>query len=80
MSSFNKGRFFINCPPDCPTRKPGCHDHCEKYQTSRAKLDEINRQKRLKYEASAYVCESVNKRLDRRAKLHRKYPKAKFHP
>ena len=32
-------------PPclDCPDRVPACHDKCEKYQTFRKALDELNR-------------------------------------
>ena len=77
--SFNKSRYFFDCPPDCPKRKPACHDHCKIYQEKRAELDEINRQRKLKYEATAYVSESVIKKRDRMARTRRDYPKSKFH-
>lgn len=77
--SFKKSQYFFDCPPDCPKRRPACQDHCDTYLKKRAELDEINRQRRLKYEASAYICESVKKKQDRIARLRRDYPNSKFH-
>lgn len=76
---WNNTRYFFDCKPDCEERKPGCQDHCERYLAKRAQLDEMNRQKRLKYEASAYICESVEKKRDRIARIRRDYPNSKFH-
>lgn len=30
---------MFSCEPNCEKRKPGCHDHCEKYQKERAAFD-----------------------------------------
>ena len=76
---WNNTRYFFDCMPDCEGRKPGCQDHCEKYLTKRAQLDEINKERRLKYIASEYLYDSVNKKKDQIARLRRNYPNTKFH-
>ena len=38
--NFNGDRYLINsCTPDCPTRTPGCHDHCKRYKEKRAEYE-----------------------------------------
>lgn len=76
---WNNTRYFFDCKPDCKERKPGCHDHCERYLTKRAQLDEINRQKTLEKEAKSYTYDVINDKRDRYARLRRNYPNAKFH-
>lgn len=77
--TYNSTRYFFDCKPDCEKRKPGCHDHCDSYQTKRAQLDEINKQHRLKYLASEYMYDSIKKKKDRISRLKRSYPNSKFH-
>ena len=36
------------CEKDCPDRKVGCHDKCEKYLEFRKKLDELRKQERIR--------------------------------
>lgn len=76
--TYNGTRHFFDCKPDCEGRKPGCQDHCERYLTKRAQLDEINRKKRLEKEARAYTYDIVNERRDQFARKRRDYPRTKF--
>lgn len=39
MHNFNRSRTTFDCMPDCPERKPGCHDTCERYKKKRAAYD-----------------------------------------
>lgn len=34
-------RFTRTCPPDCELRKPGCHDHCERFQAIKKQNEEL---------------------------------------
>lgn len=57
---------------DCPDRYPGCHDHCEKYQSRRAADWELKKKIRDEtrggYEMMKLYSEKKNKKL-------KKYPK-----
>lgn len=33
-------RVKTGCVPDCPNRKPGCHDHCETYLENKKAYEE----------------------------------------
>lgn len=78
-STFNKCRYFFDCPPNCPKRKPACQSHCDTYLKKRAELDAINAEARKKKEASIYIAENVANKRDRIAKIKRAYPSSKFH-
>lgn len=71
MSGFNRSRSIFNCPPNCPGRKPGCHDHCDTYLEKRALQDRINADRRRKREIDCYQIESVMTARDIKAKKRR---------
>lgn len=50
---------------DCEDRHPTCHTTCEKYQQERAKLDEVNKVRRLEMEYN--VC-ARSLSMERKAK------------
>lgn len=56
------------CTKDCPERYPGCHDHCDKYKTARAKYDERMAKERLDRHIDNYQNGMVRKIKDYKAK------------
>lgn len=59
---------FFPCAKNCPGRKPGCHDHCERYQAKRAEWDKLNAQKRIDQGIKNYLCQNTFKSMDVAAK------------
>ena len=50
MTNYRSNNGIFSCEPNCVNRKPGCHDHCEKYMREKAEHDrrreaEASRQK-----------------------------------
>lgn len=56
---------MIQCCKDCvpPKRRPGCHDHCDIYQTAKAKHDkekaEAYKKRKAEYDYMAQKIASV---------------------
>lgn len=74
MSSYWNSRYFFDCKPDCPKRKPGCQDHCRTYLDKRAELDALNEAERKRKEAGILATISSVKRKDAQARLRRNIP------
>ena len=74
MNPYWSSRQFFDCKPDCPERKPGCHDHCERYQKKRAQLDAWNAAERKRKEAAVPTIDTLVKKKDSQAKLRRNIP------
>ena len=70
-NSFNRARVFFNCPPNCPTREPGCQDRCERYLEKRAAWDEMKARERVDRGITSYVCDAVIKNMDATAKARK---------
>ena len=58
----SKSRIFT-CPPDCPKRQPGCHDHCETHIREKAEHERIRKAMRLEKYIDGY---SLNAIMDKR--------------
>ena len=59
---------MFTCAPNCANRKPGCHDHCEKYKKERTEYDKRKAVVDKDREARQYTMNLISKRADTRAK------------
>lgn len=70
----------FSCEPNCPKRKPGCQDHCEKHQRE---LAEHLRKKRIldeKKHIDGYASKLIYENRDAEAKrVKRPKPAANFY-
>ena len=73
MSAFNKQRHMFDCLPDCPERKPGCSDHCERYKKRRAAFDKRKREVYGNPEVRQYMFERGENIRDRAAKKRKSH-------
>ena len=69
---------IFTCTPDCEGRKPGCHDHCEKYQRERAEWERRkaieNRDMGLKRYTLTILSKKANNRaINKKNKSSRKW-------
>lgn len=58
---------MFTCGPNCENRKPGCHDHCEKYQRERAAYDKRKAELDKDREVMNYTLKLITKRANYRA-------------
>lgn len=61
----------FTCRSDCPDRKPGCHDHCDKYQREKSEWDRRKAAVRAGNEAYSYTAGIVAKRTNAQAIKHK---------
>lgn len=64
---------IFTCKPDCAERKPGCHDHCEKYQAEKAEHTRCKANAERWKEAQDYTYSLRAKRANRKAKKRLRY-------
>lgn len=69
-------KVYFNCPPNCPNRKPGCQDHCERYAKDRAIYNEHKRIERDRKKLDHYVCAKLAQ--NKEEQLHREKHKRTF--
>ena len=55
----NSRKSISGCCKFCEDRYPGCHDHCEKYQTARKELDDYNAQIRQAKQIDEYDAHKI---------------------
>lgn len=66
------GLNIFTCGSDCPNRKPGCHDHCEKYQKERAEYNRRKEELNKDREVRRYTMKLMSDRANARAISNRK--------
>lgn len=62
---------MFTCSPNCENRKPGCHDHCEKYQEERAAYDKRKAEFTKDREIMNYTLSMMSARANYRAMYNR---------
>lgn len=65
---WRSGRRMFDCGADCPNRKPGCQDHCEKYARDKAKWDERMATERQQAMLNQYVTKRTGYYRDKQAR------------
>lgn len=66
--SFNKSRSVFTCEPNCPRRRPGCQDHCEKHQRERAEHLRLKAIARRNRDVDCYISDNKAKKFNARVK------------
>ena len=59
---------IFTCEPDCPERKPGCQDHCEKYIREKAEHDKRVSIENTRNYLDSYTTRRIMCYRDRKAK------------
>ena len=66
--TFNKSRSVFTCEPNCPERRPGCQDHCEKHQRELAEHLRLKALERQRREVDCYISDNKAKKYNARVK------------
>lgn len=59
--AFNRNNMEPMCPPDCPERVPGCHDHCERFKERKLARDKRKRDYYGNPDITRYIKEKMSK-------------------
>lgn len=51
----------FTCEPNCPTRRPGCQDHCEKHQAEKAAYEARKAELRRDSDVRDYIVKEIVK-------------------
>ena len=76
MSSFNGGRRFFHCPPNCENRRPACQSTCPTYIRDKANWEKLKAAERKRKEVDYYVAEYMAKNCDARIKSKKEFGKS----
>ena len=70
---------MFTCSRDCPERKPGCHDHCDKYKRERAAYDKRKAELDKHREARQYSMSVISTKANARAINNKKNGKRRLY-